>query len=248
MQEQNINIINEQAEQIIDITPEIIGSSVTDVQINGDSIISDGIANLITNTPYNNLTNKIATMTDLDTKEDKINYTKVPYSSIAINLWDLSDGGYTFDNGQELKLFINNVYGDTHNNIVSLSNIITTDYLIKKSKIENEYTIIEFKIDRGGAKNIIGITLINDNENMGGYSINAVDTDIPTKVSDLTNDSGFITGITNNDVVTALEYTPESNSNKVLSISNSSTDTQYPSAKAVYDLFNNITDGDEVSF
>ena len=31
---------------------------------------------------------------------------------------------------------------------------------------------------------------------------------IPTKTSDLTNDAGFITGITSSDVTTALGYTP----------------------------------------
>ena len=36
--------------------------------------------------------------------------------------------------------------------------------------------------------------------------------------------------------------------NKVVSVSASSTNTEYPSAKAVYDLFNSITDGDEVSY
>ena len=36
----------------------------------------------------------------------------------------------------------------------------------------------------------------------------AMKSDLPTKVSDLTNDSGFITGITGSDVTTALGYTP----------------------------------------
>lgn len=40
----------------------------------------------------------------------------------------------------------------------------------------------------------------------------------------------------------------ETANNKVTSISNVSTNTQYPSAKAVYDLFNSIIDGDEVSY
>lgn len=39
--------------------------------------------------------------------------------------------------------------------------------------------------------------------------------------------------------------TKEDISNKVTSINNSSTNTQYPSAKAVYDLFNSIIDFDE---
>lgn len=41
------------------------GGSSTDVQINGTSIVSSGVANIITNTAYNSSTNKIATMSDL---------------------------------------------------------------------------------------------------------------------------------------------------------------------------------------
>lgn len=40
----------------------------------------------------------------------------------------------------------------------------------------------------------------------------------------------------------------ETSDNKVTTISSSSTNTEYPSAKAVYDLFNSIIDGDEVSY
>lgn len=57
---------------------------------------------------------------------------------------------------------------------------------------------------------------------------------IPTKTSDLTNDSNFITS---HQDITGKEDT----SNKVTSISSSSTNTQYPSAKCVYDLIGNIT-------
>lgn len=55
---------------------------------------------------------------------------------------------------------------------------------------------------------------------------------IPTATSDLTNDSGFITS----SALTGYEQT----SNKVTSISSSSTDTQYPSAKCVYDIVGDI--------
>lgn len=41
----------------------------------------------------------------------------------------------------------------------------------------------------------------------------AVDVIVPTAVSDLTNDSGFITGITSSDVTTALGFTPYSAAN-----------------------------------
>lgn len=40
----------------------------------------------------------------------------------------------------------------------------------------------------------------------------------------------------------------EATTNKVTSITSSSTDTQYPSAKAVYDLVNGIPNGNEVSY
>lgn len=45
--------------------------------------------------------------------------------------------------------------------------------------------------------------------------------------------------LSSSDVTTALGYTPENQANKVTSISGSSTDTQYPSAKCVYDALQN---------
>lgn len=48
---------------------------------------------------------------------------------------------------------------------------------------------------------------------------------VPTKVSDLTNDSGFITGITANNVTTALGYTPYNSSNPSGYTSNTGTVT-----------------------
>ena len=44
-------------------------------------------------------------------------------------------------------------------------------------------------------------------------AINTTIANIPSKTSDLTNDSGFITGITTSDVTTALGYTPTSPAN-----------------------------------
>lgn len=56
---------------------------------------------------------------------------------------------------------------------------------------------------------------------------------IPTKMSQLTNDSGYLTK--HQDV-----SGKEDKSNKVTSLSASSTDTQYPSAKCVYDMIGNV--------
>lgn len=70
---------------------------------------------------------------------------------------------------------------------------------------------------------------------------------IPSKTSDLTNDSGFITNSVDNltnyytkSSTDTLLGNKEDKSNKVTSLSSSSTDTQYPSAKCVYDLVGDI--------
>ena len=55
---------------------------------------------------------------------------------------------------------------------------------------------------------------------------------IPTKTSDLVNDSGFITS----SALTGYQTT----SNLVTSVSSISTDSQYPSAKCVYDIIGDI--------
>ena len=65
---------------------------------------------------------------------------------------------------------------------------------------------------------------------------------VPTNVSAFTNDAGYLTSAPVTSVngqtgeVTGLQTT----ANKVTSLSSASTDTQYPSAKCVYDLVGNI--------
>ena len=63
-----------------------------------------------------------------------------------------------------------------------------------------------------------------------------VDIIVPTSTTQLTNDSGYITSISSSNVTTALGYTPESTSNLVTTVTSTSTDSTYPSAKAVYSV------------
>ena len=56
-----------------------------------------------------------------------------------------------------------------------------------------------------------------------------------------------VNAVQNRVIYTALEG-KEAVANKVTSISDESTNTEYPSAAAVWELFNSITDGDEVSY
>lgn len=74
-----------------------------------------------------------------------------------------------------------------------------------------------------------GTTTIESTSTDGSVDISSL---LPTKTSDLTNDSGYITS----SALTGYEQT----SNKVTSISSSSTNTQYPSAKCVYDIVGDI--------
>ena len=86
---------------------------------------------------------------------------------------------------------------------------------------------------------------------------NGVDITIPTKTSDLTNDSGFLTSAVTsfNGSTGAVTYTApvtsvngntgaitglQTTGNLVTSVSSASTDSQYPSAKCLYDMVGNI--------
>lgn len=122
----------------------------------------------------------------------------------------------------------------------------------------NDYTTEE-------KNKLAGLSNYDDTEIKGLIDQKADSDDVPTKVSQLQNDSGFITkevdDLTNyrtsaiQDVIDSGKATTtqinnlqsqidlkENTSNKVTSITASSTDTQYPSAKAVYDELNNKVD------
>ena len=65
------------------------GGTATDVQVNGTSITSGGVANLITNTAYNSSSNKIATMSDVSGKLDS-SKVKTSTSSTSGDVYDVT--------------------------------------------------------------------------------------------------------------------------------------------------------------
>lgn len=83
----------------------------------------------------------------------------------------------------------------------------------------------------GFTKNTGTVISVNDVSPVNGNVALSIPT-VPTNISAFTNDSGYITS----SALTGYEQT----SNKVTSISSSSTDTQYPSAKCVYDIVGDI--------
>lgn len=76
------------------------GGAVSDVQIGGTSILSSGVANIVTNSTYNSSTNKIATMSDVTPK---------------LNWYGTSTSGATT---QEKSVTCSNYVLNTHNIVV----------------------------------------------------------------------------------------------------------------------------------
>jgi len=79
------------------LTLTATGGSATDVQINGTSITSEGVANLLTNTAYDATTNKIATMSDISSSGGA-NIQILTASSSTIVLSGLKKGVYRIVN------------------------------------------------------------------------------------------------------------------------------------------------------
>ena len=72
------------------------GGSSTDVQVNGTSITSNGVANLVTEGTYNATTNKIATMSDISKGYDA-SWVENQNGTVSDfnTLWDLIENGNT---------------------------------------------------------------------------------------------------------------------------------------------------------
>ena len=71
------------------------------------------------------------------------------------------------------------------------------------------YTPYNSSNPAGYTSNVGTVTSVNNTQPVNGN----VTLSIPTATSDLTNDSGYITGITSSDVTSALGYTPYNSSN-----------------------------------
>lgn len=100
-----------------------------------------------------------------------------------------------------------------------------------KLKIKKDSTLITIP-DESDVESALNDKLDISNAFSGSYNDLSNKPTIPSKTSDLTNDGDGINAfLTQHQSISGKEDT----SNKVTSISSSSTDTQYPSAKCVYD-------------
>lgn len=173
---------------LINKTNEIIdnlgGGGATDVQINGTSITSGGVANIVTNTAYNASSNKIATMSDL------------PDSEIFVAEYDVTS------------------YAD----VLAAYNVGKTIVCYDNTHINSSYDVIAYLTYYDDSSDIFYFTCGIDYAD-NTYNAYILDTSSWTNVGGtIPSTSGF-----------------EVTSNKVTSISSSSTNAQYPSAKLLYD-------------
>lgn len=85
------------------------GGDITDVKINNTSIVSSGIANIVTKTAYNSSTNKIATESDIPDVSSKLDTSKVKTSASTTS-------GDVYD-----VTYINSLIGDINSALDSIN-------------------------------------------------------------------------------------------------------------------------------
>ena len=130
-----------------------------------------------------------------------------------------------------------NLYINDDDNIGTLPTSQTSilfkkrDGVVKVVYDNNQYDASAVKIVAFNIMSLIRYTI--DVVLYQGMIYDVIDS-IPSKTSDLTNDSGYLT--THQNI-----SGKEDKSNKVTSLSSSSTDTEYPSAKIVYDSLQEIS-------
>lgn len=133
------------------ITSQVIpsgGGASTDVQVNGTSITSNNVANLITNTAYNASSNKIATMSDLPS---------VPVTGVQVN------GTSILSSGVANLITQNADYDASTNKLITNSDL--GGYLKKKTVLSGDSTIYN-EID--ASANYGGIILTSGDDYIEG--------------------------------------------------------------------------------
>ena len=174
--------------------------SITDK--NGTTTESIDLSNYATQTDLTNgLSTKQDTISDLSTIRSNAANGQSAYTTI---------GGYGDIVTYNASNFVQK-NGDSSTQTISLTSGTGTTALGIKSMATSSY------ISLSGSSGWLGSYGVSSSKravfyNGTGYTL-AYTSEIPTKTSDLTNDSGYITGIDSSDVITALGYTPYDSSN-----------------------------------
>ncbi len=204
------------------------GGSSTDVKINGTSITSNDEADIQTEGTYNATTNKIATMSDLPTVPTKLSdltndtgfitnttnnltnyytktntYTKTEVDQLigAISTLDIQIVQTLPSTGSTSTIYLVPKTASTNDNYDEYIYVNNNWEHIGSTEVDlsNYYTktqtddLLDDKADTSDIP-----TKVSDLNNDTGFITSS---SLPTKVSDLTNDAGYITGYTETDPI-----------------------------------------------
>ena len=220
---------------------------VTDVEVNGSSVVSNKVASITVPTDTSDLTNNAGFITssalsgyvessDLSTvafSGDFDDLLNKPTMSDYVEFSDLSTVATTGDyddllNKPTIPAAQVNADWNASSGVAeilnkpSLSTVATSgsynDLTDKPTIPVVSYPVTDVQVDGVSVLNgtVAEITMptiptkTSDLQNDSGFITSS---DIPTDLSDFTNDVGYITGITSSDVTTALGYTPYDSSN-----------------------------------
>ena len=212
---------NATADSAVNITVATAVSELTNDSGYITGINSSDVTTALGYTPYSNANPSGYQANVLETV--KVNGTALTASSKTVDITvpaAAGSGNLTIKrNGTAIGTFNANATSDSAINITVATAV---------SELTNDTGFIT-GISSSDVTTALGYTPYS-NANPSGYEANkiatvkvngtaltptskTVDVTVPTKVSDLSNDSGFISGITSSDVTTALGYTPYSNAN-----------------------------------
>lgn len=163
------------------------------------------LAEVATTGSYNNLIDKPIIPDPVSGTDDQTNWRTITIGDKTRNIPDAVTG--TNDGNNWTSLSIGNITYDIPDAVSGTNDGTNWTSLT----IGND----TYGLASGGGTTYIegyGIDITNDEISVDTAVI-ATKGDIPTNVSDLNNDAGYITGITSADVTTALGYTPYNSSN-----------------------------------
>lgn len=170
----------------------ISGASSTDVEINGISIVENETANIITNSPYDNTTNPIATMSDVPTAmSDLINDTNFALTN-DINTFTASQnitGNLTLNGDLTIT-------GNSNINKYSTDEIIIGNWIDDSTLYRKSFNINLPNNTTGTLPTLLtGVTITN----IYGYYSNGINT-YPINYYDQTSHDRINTYFSNGDI------------------------------------------------
>ncbi len=209
-----------------DGTWQTITSGVSDVKINNTSILSSGVANIVTNTAYNSSTNKIATMSDLPSVTSTYSSTgTTAVNGTAVNAaLQTLDSSITATTGQAISgitITDGKITGSTKINVGD-ANLVTDVQIngtsILSSKVANLITNTAYNSSTNKIATMSDLPSVPT----AGTTASAVGTTSSGGSATTWSKSDHVHSISSSTITSALGFTPANSSHSHTSIQYSS--------------------------